>query len=194
MAKVIGLTGGSGAGKSTVARLFAQQGAEVLDADQIARDVMQPGMPALSEVRASFGADVFRPDGSLRRQALADIVFSDPAQLALLNRITHKYILRVVEERLAATAADVAVIDAAVLIESGLAARCDCVVNVLAGREERISRIMARDGLTYAQAAARIDAQPPDAFYRAHSDFLLDNGAEGIRASQVTAILDKVKE
>lgn len=177
---VIGLTGPSGAGKGYICRLLAQEGIPSLDTDQVARAVCEVGQPCLAELRTVFGDAILQTDGTLNRGALAGIVFADPAQLARLNAVTHKYIRRESEKWLDAQKAAghaMAVIDAPVLFESGFDAMCDCTVGVLCDRETRISRILARDSISREAAEARINAQPGDTFYLAHCDYIIENGA-----------------
>ncbi len=176
--KIIGLIGGSGAGKSSVSKEFQKWGAETIDGDKVARDIVSPGKPALSEIVEAFGADVLCPDGNLDRKKLAKIVFSDPSELHKLNVITHKYISEEVEQELARCKKNLFVIDAAALVESGIHKMCDFVVFVNAEKETRISRIMARDGLTREEAKRRINAQKEDAFYRANSQFEIQNNGD----------------
>ena len=173
--KIIGLTGQSGAGKSTVSDMFRTLGAFCVDADKVARKVVEPGEPALSEILSHFGEKVLNPDGSLNRSALAAIVFSDKEELHILNRITHKYIKEDIDSRIASCEETVAVIYAPTLFESGIDKECDVIVSVLADKETRIRRIMARDALTREKAEARINAQKDDAFFRKRSDYVLEN-------------------
>lgn len=190
--RIIGLTGGSGAGKTTASQQFARLGAYVIDADQVARTVVQPGRPALAELAAAFGTDILLPDGTLDRKGLAARAFASPEGTALLNRVTHKYITQEIAALLAASDAEVAVIDAAALIESGLAARCDIVVSVLAQQDVRLRRIMERDGLTREQAQLRIDAQKSDQFYIDNSNHVLYNNKE-IDIEQIRKIMRDVR-
>ncbi len=178
MKKIIGLTGPSGAGKSTVSAMFSKRGAYVIDADCVARRVVEKGMPALLEITQEFGTGVLLQNGELNRKALAKIVFSSPEDLHKLNEITHKYIIAEIKREMEESSHAVFVIDAAALFESGLDSICDCTVSVTAEREVRIARIMARDGLTVQEATARIGAQQPDDFYISRSDYHLENNEE----------------
>lgn len=184
---ILGLTGPSGAGKSTVAKLFAERDAHVVDCDVLARQIVEPGKPALLEIQDAFGVGVLNEDGTLNRGALASIVFQDAEALHKLNRITHKYIIKETETKIQNTKAQVVVIDAAALIESGINQTCHKVICVLAEKETRIKRIMMRDGLTREKATERIDAQPDDAFYRAASDFVIQNDENGEELSLVVS-------
>ncbi len=193
MKKIIGLTGGSGAGKSTVSKLFCSLGAHTVDGDVVARRVVEKGKPALIEITEVFGTGVLQPDGSLNRAALAKIVFSDPADLHKLNRITHKYISEEIMHEIERFEKTVFVIDAAALFESGLDAICDVTVCVTADEEIRLGRIMARDGLTKERAKARIQAQKSEAFYREKCDFeIRNNGDQAALSASVTEIMQGV--
>lgn len=178
MKTIIGLTGPSGAGKSTVSAMFSKRGAHVIDADCVARRVVEKGMPALSEITQAFGTGVLLQNGELNRKALAKIVFSSPADLHKLNEITHKYIIAEIKREMEENSHAVFIIDAVALFESGLSAMCDRTVSVTAEKNVRIARIMARDGLTMEEATARIEAQQPDDFYISHSDFHVENNQE----------------
>ncbi len=157
----IGLSGPIGCGKSTVARMLAELGAEAIDADAIARQVTEPGAPALDEIRARFGAGVFAGDGSLDREALAAIVFSDPVALADLERLTHPRVREVVERRLAAAAqaaTPVVVVEAIKLVEGELAARCDEVWLIDCSPTTQRARLTGR-GMAQPDIDRRLAAQ-----------------------------------
>lgn len=184
--KIVGITGGSGCGKSYICKALAKCGYAVIDCDKIAREVMEPGKPCLLEVVEFFGQEVL--DGErLNRKRLAEIVFSSPDKLSVLNRITHKYILKSIYNRIEKENATV-LIDGAVLIESGI--KCDIMIGVLADKEERIQRIMARDGLSRASAERRIDAQKPDSFYEENCDFVIYNSNEGVSIDDIRKRID----
>lgn len=174
----IGLTGGVGSGKSTVAQLFRQAGALVIDADAIAREVVAPGEPALAEIRAHFGDGVIRADGSLDRSALADIVFHDADELAVLNSITHPRIAqRTARLHQSAKPGQHIVHDVPLLVENQLADAYDVVVVVWAEPEVRLARLAAR-GMSTAEAQRRMAAQATDAQRREVADFLIDNNGD----------------
>jgi dephospho-CoA kinase len=158
---LIGLTGPIGCGKSTVARMLGELGATVIDADAVAREVTEPGAPALPEIRRRFGGDVFAPDGSLDRAALARVVFSDPAALADLERITHPRVRERINDRLAQAAEEgtpVAGIEAIKLVESGLADRCHEVWLVDCSPDAQTERLRAR-GASDDDISVRVGAQ-----------------------------------
>ncbi|MCR4424642.1 MAG: dephospho-CoA kinase [Firmicutes bacterium] len=192
--KVLGLTGQSGTGKSTVARLFEELGAARLDVDQVAREIVRPGGPVLREIAAVFGCGVILEDGSLDRRRLAGIVFSDPGELARLNTITHPILRARVAEWLAGVRnrkkpPEVAVVDAAVLIESGIVDLVDRVAVTVANREEQVRRITERDGVLREQAIRRIQSQTPEADLLARADYVIRTDVEmDETAQQVAAV------
>ena len=190
---IIGLTGPTGAGKSTVASLFRARGLYIADADLAARKVMQPGSPVLADVANAFGADVLLPDGSLDRRTLALRAFASEEGVQTLNRLTHPAIDRLLFSDIALHAdAPAAVIDAAALIESGIFEKCDLVAVVLAPLEMRLSRIMARDGLSRADAMLRIGAQKDDAFYTSHADVTLWNDGAHDLQTQIDQLMERL--
>lgn len=161
--KVLGLTGGIGSGKSTVAKLIADLGVPVLDADVLAREVVEPGQPALAEVAATW-PEAIGPDGKIARGKLADIVFADPAQRLRLEAIMHPRIQALSDQRFAELAAKghaLAFYEASLLVESGRYKDFDGLVVVTASPETQLERVLARGGLSEEKAQARIDAQLP---------------------------------
>jgi dephospho-CoA kinase len=171
----VGLTGGIGSGKSTVATLLASRGAVVVDADRIAREVVEPGTPGLAAVVAAFGPGVLAPDGSLDRPALAAVVFADPQARARLDGIVHPLVRRRAGELIAGLPDDAVVVhDVPLLVETGQAGGYDLVVVVETDQETRVARLVGR-GLTAADARARIAAQATDEQRRAVADVVLDN-------------------
>ena len=176
--KILGITGGSGTGKTTVSKIFEQYGIFRIDADITAREITAKGEKALDEISEAFGADVINADGTLNRKALAKIVFNSKQDLLKLNQITHKYISARIDAQLKDCASDWAIIDAAALIESGLDKRCDKVLSVVADFEVRKKRIVERDGIDEKSAAERINAQHDKAFYINNSDFVIENNKD----------------
>ena len=171
----MGLTGGIGAGKSTVARLLAERGAVVVDADQLARQAVEPGTEGLEAVAEAFGPSVLASDGSLDRAALAGVVFADPAQLRRLNSIVHPQVQALTERALAGLPADaIAVNDIPLLVEIDAAGRYDFVVVVEADETVRAARLVAR-GLAETDARARISRQATPADREAVADAVLEN-------------------
>ena len=174
---LVGLTGGIASGKTTVSAMLAERGAEVIDADHIARQVVMPGTPAWCKIRDHFGPGVLHPDGQLDRQALADIVFADKSKLALLNEITHPAIFARIADRLEAHHGQdvVVVLDAALLIEAGLAGGVDVVVVVHSPREIQVERLAAK-GVGATDARNRIASQLEPEKRLASADIVIDNG------------------
>lgn len=175
---VIGLTGPTGSGKGTVAQLFADFGLSVIDADEVYHNLLLPPSPCLDELTERFGTDVLHPDGTLNRRALGAIVFSDAQALADLNHITHRFVMeriRLELDRLRALNTPATVIDAPQLFEAGADRDCNVIVSVLADTALRMERIMRRDGIDSEAAKRRIEAQKSDAFFRSHSDYIIEN-------------------
>ena len=172
---IIGLTGGSGCGKSCASRVFSNAGFVVVDFDKIAREVCAAGSDCLEEIKNQFGAQIIMPDGSLNRQALGEIVFADEKLLSILTQITHKYILKQTAALIEEHKGENLLFDAPLLFEAGLDQKCDYVVSILASKDNRIERICKRDGLDKAHALARIQSQPDDDFYLEKSDLCLFN-------------------
>ena len=184
----IGLTGGIGSGKSTVAALLADRGAVVVDADRIAREVLEPGTPGLAAVVEEFGDGVLTADGALDRPALAAIVFTDPGARARLDGIVHPLVRATAAERVAAAPADAVVVqDVPLLVETGQAGSYDLVLVVEADEETRVDRLVGR-GLTAEDARARMASQATDEQRRAVADVVLRN--DGDRAA-LAALVDR---
>lgn len=172
----IGLTGGIGAGKSTVSRRLVELGAVLVDADLIAREVVAKGSEGLARIAEAFGPEVVRPDGEMDRPRVASIVFGDDAKLAVLNGITHPLIARRQAEMVAAAGPGAVVVhDAALLVEMGNAARFPLVVVVHTDAELRVRRLVESRGMSEEDARARIATQSSDAERLAVADAVLDN-------------------
>ncbi|MEV0966351.1 MULTISPECIES: dephospho-CoA kinase [unclassified Streptomyces] len=172
----VGLTGGIGAGKSEVSRLLASYGAVLIDADKIAREVVEPGTPGLAAVVEAFGPDILTPEGTLDRPRLGAIVFSDAERLARLNAIVHPLVgARSAELEAAAGPEAVVVHDVPLLAENGLAPLYDLVVVVDAAPETRLDRLVRLRGMTGSEARARMAAQAEPEQRRAVADLIIDN-------------------
>ncbi|MEV1241033.1 dephospho-CoA kinase [Nonomuraea sp. NPDC050022] len=172
----IGLTGGIGSGKSEVSKRLAARGAVVIDADKIAREVVEPGTPGLARVVAVFGDEVLHPDGSLNREKLGAIVFADPDKLATLNGIVHPLVGERVADLQSRTADDaIMVYDVPLLAENRLAPMYDVVIVVDAADEVRIARLAEHRGMPEHDAKARIAAQATRQDRLAIADIVIDN-------------------
>lgn len=174
----VGLTGGSGTGKSSAARLFAKKNFIVIDFDKLSRKVCEKGSACLSELRAFFGDDIIADDGSLIRKKLGEIVFSDSEKLGILNEITHKYILEEAERTMAKNRGKNILLDAPLLFEAELDKKCDFVVCVTAPSDKRAQRIEKRDKISAESAKKRIYSQKSDEYYTSRSDFVIRNDGD----------------
>ncbi|MFC9672319.1 dephospho-CoA kinase [Streptomyces sp. NPDC056949] len=171
----VGLTGGIGAGKSEVSRLLVEHGAVLIDADRIAREVVEPGTPGLAAVVEAFGSDVLAPDGSLDRPALGAIVFADADRLAVLNSIVHPLVGARSAELEAAAGDSVVVHDVPLLAENGLAPLYDVVVVVDASPETQLDRLVRLRGMSEEDARARMAAQVTRDKRLEIADIVIDN-------------------
>jgi dephospho-CoA kinase len=177
--RVIGLTGGIACGKSTVAAMLRELGAPIIDADELARRVVEPGTPGLAAVVQRFGGGVVDGDGRLDRKALGAIVFADPDARRALNAITHPRIAAAGQEELArlrAGGAPLVIYEAALLVENKIHLGLDGLIVVAVAPEVQLHRLMARDGIGEAEARARVAAQLPLADKLAVADWVVDNG------------------
>lgn len=190
----VGLTGGIASGKSAVSQRMAELGAVVIDADLLARQVMEPGTEGLAEAVEAFGGGILRADGSLDRPALGGIVFGDEAARERLNSIVHPRV-RAASAQLREEAPPGAVVveDIPLLVETGQQERFDVVVVVHAPEQERIRRIVEDRGATEQEARSRIDAQATDAQREAAADVVLDNsGTLQQLQTQVDELMEKL--
>ena len=185
---IVGITGPTGAGKTSALRALEQLGGCVLDCDAIYHDMLRSDDGLRRALTDTFGS-VFTADGHLDRQKLGTLVFGDPQQLERLNTIIFAHLPRELERRMAASPAPIIGIDAINLVESGLSKLCDRTLAVLAPVEDRIRRIMARDGISDEYARLRVAAQKDDAFYRTHCTDILENTSPAPEAFQKTALL-----
>ena len=198
--KTIGLTGGIGTGKSTVSRYLTTKGYKIIDADRIAREVVEPGMPALKALVEEFGSGILLEDGSLNRRELARLAFASPEGKAALDRITHGAIFARIEElqlqyaaELEATADAVIFLDVPLLFETGFDRKADLVWVVDVPDEIRVQRVVLRDGLTEEEVWARIKNQMSREEKIARADVVLDNsGTPEKLYAQVDARLNEV--
>lgn len=185
---LIGLTGNIAAGKSLVADMLERLGAQVIDADRVAHDVMRPGRPAYQAVVDLFGTEILGPDGRIDRARLGAIVFRDPAALARLEAAVHPATIAEIERLIGAASAPVVVVEAIKLVEAGMYRHYDALWVVTAPREDQIARLMTSRGLSRAEAELRVDAQPPQEDKAALADVVLANDGS------IAALRHKVEE
>lgn len=196
---LIGLTGGIASGKSLVAEELKRLGAHLIDADEIAREVVNPGLPAYKEIVKEFGEGILNPDKTINRKALGNIVFSNPKLRNRLEQITHPRILGEMDKRILAIQNKdpkaIIVIDAALLIEAGLHKKMDKMVVVYADEKTQIERLIKRDGLTADEAKNRISSQMPLQEKRRFADFVIENmeGKDKIK-TEVKKIFKQLKD
>ena len=193
---VIGLTGGIASGKSTVAKLIGERGFTVLDADQLARDVVRPFTAGWQEIREVFGEEYFCQDGSLDRARLGETVFADATAREQLNRIIHPKVIALIEKGIQAAEEQeerIVVVDVPLLFEIGLDQRMDVIVVVSVEPQIQLARLQKRDNLTLGEAQNRIDSQFPLAAKVERADYVIDNsGSVEDTCIQVGILLDKL--
>ena len=176
--KIIGITGGSGAGKTTVCAELKKCGAVIVDADKISKEITKKGSHALGEIEKVLGEQYILSSGELDRKKLGELVFSDDSKLEILNKITHKYIYLKMEQEIKNANSDVVVLDVPLLFGTDFPFQCDLTVAVVADQEERIRRIVARDDITREMAEARIKNQMSDDEYKALADVCFENNGD----------------
>ena len=194
--KIIGITGPTGAGKTTALRAVTDLGGCVIDCDQVYHQLLEESAPMRNELTERFGSGILDSEQRLDRKKLGALVFQDKALLTDLNTITHRYVRQRVEELLRTAQAEgrpLAAVDAIALIESGLGTLCDAVVGILAPPEVRVRRIMARDGISEDYARMRVKAQQSDAFFQQNCTAILQNaGEEAGLTRQAKALFEKI--
>ena len=171
---IIGLTGQSGAGKSTVSHLFERDGFFVINADRVSREVTTR-TDVLKILENNFGKSIILDDGTLNRRKLAGIVFSDKEKLQLLNSIMFPIVTKEIENKIKETDCVYFLLDAPQLFESGANKMCDRIVSVIAPKEMLIERAMERDEISYEEAEKRLNSQYPEQFFIDNSDFVINN-------------------
>ena len=195
---IVGLTGQTGAGKSTVSKVFLSSGFAVINADQVARKVVEKGKPCLAEISDLFGEDILLPDGALNRSALAGIVFTDSTKLEMLNSIIYPYItgeiLKQIKEH-SIKGEKLILLDAPTLFESRADDFCEIIISVLAEPDTREKRIISRDRLTPQQARERMSSQLDEEFFRTHSDYIITNNGSVDTLNAISKELaDKIRD
>lgn len=196
--KIIGLTGGIGSGKSTVARSLQKHGFPIVDADLIAREIVEPGQPALAELTKEFGEDILNADGSLDRGLLASRAFTNKDTTQRLNNITHPRINQRTQElfdEARENGAEAVIYDMPLLIDKGLHKDMDATIVVHAAEHVRLERLTTKRGLDADDVRRRINAQIDDETRKQHADILLDNnGTEEDLTKQIAEAVDKIKQ
>lgn len=196
--KIIGLTGGIGSGKSTVARILQEHGFPIVDADLIAREIVEPGQPALAELAKEFGEDILNADGSLDRGLLASRAFTTKDTTQRLNNITHPRINQRTQElfdEARENGAEAVIYDMPLLIDKGLHKDMDATIVVHAAEHVRLERLTTKRGLDIDDVRRRINAQIDDETRKQHADILLDNnGTEEDLTQQIAQAVDKIKQ
>ena len=195
---VVGLTGQTGAGKSTVSKIFASNGFAVIDADQVARKIVEKGTKCLDEIADFFGQGVINEDGTLNRRALAGIVFSERSKLEMLNTISYPYITGEILRQIrvhSMKGEKLILLDAPTLFESRADDFCEMIISVLADEDIREKRIISRDGLTSEQARKRMNSQLDEEFFRSHSDYIIHNNGSIDMVNGISwEVSDKIRE
>jgi len=193
---ILGLTGGIATGKSTVTGLLRERGIPVVDADAIAREVVEPGMPAYEAIVRHFGQEILQPNGQLDRKKLGEIVFSDEAERQVLNAIVHPEVRRVMREQAVeaeAAGAPIVFMDIPLLFESKLQHMVEKIVVVYVPESTQLERLIERDELDEDQARKRMNAQLPIEEKKAWADYVIDNqGSREETARQVDELLLKI--
>lgn len=196
--KIIGLTGGIGSGKSTVARSLQKHGFPIVDADLIAREIVEPGQPALAELAKEFGEDILNADGSLDRGLLASRAFTNKDTTQRLNNITHPRINQRTQElfdEARENGAEAVIYDMPLLIDKGLHKDMDATIVVHAAEHVRLERLTTKRGLDVDDVRRRINAQIDDETRKQHADILLDNnGTEEDLTQQIAQAVDEIKQ
>lgn len=188
--KVIGLTGNIACGKSLVASMFESLGAKVIDFDDIARTIVEPGEPAWNEIVDAFGRDILNPDDTINRKALGDIIFNNPQKREILNNITHPKIVQHTRESVEEYRndnIDLVIIEAALIVErGGLKDLIEKLLVVIADEESQLERLTKRNGLSREEAISRINSQMPTEEKVEYADYIIDNsGTEEETKKQV---------
>lgn len=192
---LIGITGSSGSGKSTVSEEFVKCGIPVIDADLVSREVVAPGKPALLKIAEVFGSEYISSEGTLCRKELGRLVFSDREALARLNTLLMPYIDAEMRRKIAECDATIVALDAPLLIEYGMDKQCDFVIAVVAEEEKRNQRLQKRDFLSEQEIGNRILSQNKDKFYLEKADYIVyNNSTRENLVRQIRKIIDQLRK
>ena len=174
--KVIGITGSSGAGKSTICNLLdSKYEVEIINADKIAKELSKKGTEYLKSIVEKFGEEILKEDGELNRKKLANIIYSSSKQREVINSCTFKYIKKEIQKRIKNSNKEVIAIDAPLLFECGLHELCNTVIGIISKRELQIQRIVERDNISYIDAENRLNAQKDNDFYIENCNEIIEN-------------------
>lgn len=174
--KIIGITGSSGSGKSTVTSILEKElKAKVINADEIVKKMQTQGSKYFEEIVELFGIDIIKEDGSLNRRKLAEIIFKNKAQKEKLDNLTYKYVVEEIKKQVNMAQEEYVIIDAPLLIESKLNETCNVIIAVISKKEEQIKRICERDNIEENKAKLRIEAQMDNEFYKKNADYVVEN-------------------
>lgn len=188
----IGLTGGIGSGKSYIGHLLKLMGADLFDADKEAKEIMIKDTHLISQIRSTFGEDAYMSDGSLNREYLAKVIFSDENRRLQLNSLVHPALLNYFFSFVEKSDKEIVVIEAAILIESGFYKYVDKIIVVTADEELRIKRTVERDKTNAEQVRSRIAAQMDDNEREQYADFVIRNNEKELTLPQIISILEKI--
>ncbi|MDD7184756.1 MAG: dephospho-CoA kinase [Oscillospiraceae bacterium] len=195
---IVGLTGQTGAGKSTVSKVFAEKGFAVINADTVARMVVEKGTPCLNELQKKFGSEIINPDDTLNRKKLGNIVFTDSKKLQLLNSIMYPAITSEIKNQIEyynSQEKKFILLDAPTLFESNADKLCDIIISVIADYDIRKKRIMKRDNITSQQADDRINSQHSQDFFIRNSDYYIKNNDSLKKTlSDTSGLVSKIME
>lgn len=192
---VIGLTGMSGAGKSTACKVFRNNDFEIIDCDLICREIVKKGKPCLSEIACEFGDYIITSDGELNRSSLSRKIFANEHKRLALNGIMYPYVSYIVIKKILTSKNNYVILDAPTLFESGIDDICDLIVCVVAEKNSLMRRIMERDNIDYELAANRLNSQKSAEYYIERSDYVIvNNGTSEELISNVMEIIDNVRK
>ena len=188
---IIGITGNSGSGKTSISKLLKEDlNADIINADEIVKEMSMPGTIYYEEIIKAFGEDILLQNGEIDKPKLADIIFKDNEKRDVLNSLTFKYIVDEIKTKLNSSKSEIVIIDAPLLIESKLNEICDIVISVIADEDVKLKRICARDNIDKNTALNRIKAQPKNEFYIKNSDLVVENNNE----SNLMDVIEEIKK
>lgn len=190
---VLGVTGSSGSGKTTFCKILSEKyKIKIIDADKVVKEMSVPGTEYLNSIKENLGEENFLEDGNLNRKVLAQKIYTDKNALETLNKLTFKYVVDEIKKRLKSINEDVVVIDAPLLIESGIDSECDEIISLIADKEIKIDRICKRDNLSRDIAIKRLAIQQTDEFYKLKSNFIIENNCDAELEGKVDEFIKNI--